>query len=377
MFVCFGFKNNSIPALVFHCKMKKKLKIAIELTLNKMPETILRFFSNLFSFLKRVFSVIYKKSGFGILGIKLCDFIISRCNGSRFIEFELSNICNAQCVFCPYPDMLRTDKKFMNMSSGILESVLKKIKNFKSTLVSFTPTTGDTLLHPEWNLYITKVLQEKQVAGGTMFTNAIKLDEENRIKFTELINSKNGHKLSEIYFSVGGLDKATYKSLYKVDRFDTVVTNIQELLKSLKGNRQTTGVHIHVKLLKGSKFSLEKAQTIFNPYSYPFVYFSHSNLYFSNDQYTRNAIIEYLDEPYAQKDKACAYLQKTRFAADGSIWADGCVISEMPGDTSLKLGEIDENWSKIESERSKIINNWEQNQVIPKPCQGCTVYRPR
>ncbi|MEZ4804009.1 MAG: radical SAM protein [Bacteroidia bacterium] len=357
--------------------MKKKIKVAIELTLNKMPEPMLRFMSHLFSFLKRILSLIYKKSGTGVLGIKLCDFIITRCNGNRFIEFELSNICNAQCVFCPYPDMLRTDKKFMNMSSEVLDNVLSKIKYFNSTLVSFTPTTGDTLLHPEWNLYILKVLQEKQVAGGTMFTNAIKLDEENRTKFMEIINSKNGHKLSELYFSVGGLDKTTYQSLYKVDRFDLVVNNIQELLKLLKQNNQTTGVHIHVKLLKDSKFNLQEALKIFNPFSYPFVYFSHSNLYYSNDQYTRNALIEYLDEPFNQKHKACAYLQKTRFAADGSVWADGCVISEMPNDTSLKLGEIDEEWSKIEDERNRIIGSWEQNQEIPLPCQGCTVYRPR
>jgi hypothetical protein len=77
------------------------------------------------------------------------------------------------------------------------------------------------------------------------------------------------------------------------------------------------------------------------------------------------------------KKHACAYLNKTRFAADGGVWADGCVISEMPGDSSLKLGHVDDTLNAIEESRRKIIEDWEHRQIIPKPCQGCTVYRCR
>ncbi len=355
----------------------RKVKTALDLFLGKMPEFVLQLLAKIFSYFKKILSKKYARNRRYIRLLRLCDFVITRCNGNRFIEYELSNICNAQCVFCPYPDMLRTEKKFMHMPKDVMESNLKKLSHFNSAMLSFTPTTGDTLLHPEWDEYIQSALESKYVHRATMFTNAIKLDEENRVKFINLLKTKNGNKLSEIYFSLGGLDAYTYKALYKVDRFDLVVSNIAIFLEQLKKEGLTMGIHIHVKLLKGQTLDADLAAKIFNPSNYPFVYYSQSNLYFSNEQYTRNALIDYKPDHWSIKTKACAYLNKTRFAADGAIWADGCVISEMPGDSSLKLGENNSSWEAIESKRKLLIGNWEEKQEIPLPCRACTMYRPR
>ncbi len=357
--------------------MKKKIKILIELTLDRLPENLKHRVSLFFNGLKHVLGKGYRRFGFFSFWIRVCDFIVVRTNGDKFIEFELTNICNAQCVFCPYPDMLRTDKKFMNMNDEILAKSISKINEFKSALISFTPTTGDTLLHPEWDKYISSVLEQKGIAKATIFTNAIKLDEENADKFIQLLKKDEKGKMSQLYFSFGGLDVNTYKSLYKVDRFDMVKENINHFLSLLKRERMSVGIHIHVKLLKNQVFDPILAKTLLNKNNYPFVYFSHSSFYFSNDGYKRNAIIDYYPDEQPVKEYACSYLNKTRFAADGGVWADGCVISEMPGDSSLKLGNVDDERSVIEKERTRIIDDWEKRQVIPKPCQGCTVYRCR
>jgi hypothetical protein len=357
--------------------MRKKLRILIELILQKLPERLQEKISLRFSKIKHILSHRYKGGAALKSWLRLCDFIIVRTNGNRFIEFELTNICNAQCVFCPYPDMLRTDKKFMNMNEEILEKSISMINRLQAPLISFTPTTGDTLLHPEWDLYITRILEQNGIRKATMFTNAIKLDEENTGKFTRLLKQDVKGKMSQVYFSVGGLNAATYKALYKVDRFDLVTQNINRFLSTLKSNKMTTGVHIHVKLLKGEVFDETLAGKILNSHNYPFVYFSHSDAYFSNNAYKRNAIISYYPDEQGERPGACAYLDKTRFAADGGIWADGCVISEMPGDNSLRLGHLDDPIHVLEDRRQQIINDWESHQIIPKPCQGCTVYRCR
>ncbi len=357
--------------------MKKKIRILVELLLQRLPENLEYRVSLLFNRLKHLLAGPYKRFGLFSSWIRACDFIVVRTNGDRFIEFELTNICNAQCVFCPYPDMLRTDKKFMNMDDDVLAKSISRINQFKPSLISFTPTTGDTLLHPEWDRYISTVLEQKGIAKATIFTNAIKLDPENAGKFVQLLEKDKKGKMSQLYFSFGGLDTETYKSLYKVDRFELVKENINHFLSLLKEKKMSAGIHIHVKLLKGQVFDPLKAQQLLNRHDYPFVYFSHSSFYFSNDGYKRNAIIDYYVDEQPVKTHACAYLNKTRFAADGGIWADGCVISEMPGDSSLKLGSADDPQSVIEDARKKIIDDWEKNQVIPKPCQGCTVYRCR
>lgn len=309
--------------------------------------------------------------------IRGLDFIIVRTNGNRFIEFELSNICNARCVFCPYPDMLKSGKTFTHMTKQTLNAVSGIFSRFKGTLVSFTPTTGDTLLHPEWDTFISSILGLESVGRATMFTNAIELDEDAVERLIHLIRQDKKGKFSQIYFSLGGYNKTSYKQLYQVDRFDKVQANIKHLMKRLIQERIPLGIHLHVKLEKHVKADKEMANSVYNPDGYPFVYISHSQSFFSNDAYKRNALIDYYSIKQESRDKACAYLNKTRFAADGGIWADGCVISEMPGDDTLKLGDVKSDWETIESLRHNLIVNWEDKGEIPKPCKGCTMYRPR
>lgn len=263
------------------------------------------------------------------------------------------------------------------MQASTLESVYAQLDNFPGSLVSFTPTTGDTLLHPEWNQTIGRVLNHPSVSQATFYTNAIELDSDNCEKLIRLIKNDKAGKLSQLFFSVGGIDKDTYETLYQVDRFDRVKNNINQLLALLKTNGLCTGIHIHIKLLKSQTADLNKAMELYNPGDYPFVYLSASAQYESNDGLQRQPSITYTPSPGPLKTKACAYLLKTRFAADGGIWADGCVLSELPGDSTLKLGNSTDTIQTIEKARALIINNWEISGEIPLPCKGCTIYKAR
>lgn len=340
-----------------------------------MPNGIQMRISNFCNRFKSFLTKSYTKGNVSIHLLRYLDFIIVRTNGNRFIEFELSNICNARCVFCPYPDMLKTDKKFMHMDESILNKIKLKLNAFKGELVSFTPTTGDTLLHPHWHSAMLGVIEHKGISRATMFTNAIALDEEATSNLLDLIDLDKEGKLSQIYFSVGGLNAENYKSLYQVDRFEKVKTNITRFIQMLNEQNKCTGIHLHFKLKKDEVWDEVLVAKWFNPNNYPFVYYSKSVEYFSNSSFKKNAMIDYYPSENLDQKKPCAYLLKTRFAADGGIWADGCVISEMPGDSSLKLGTVDDEWAEISKNRDKLIDNWTQGNV-PLPCQSCTVYRP-
>jgi wyosine [tRNA(Phe)-imidazoG37] synthetase (radical SAM superfamily) len=350
--------------------MRKYVKIVLEYSLKHLNDDFSNRTSIFFTKLKNRFrNKDYK--GFH----RFCDFVVVRCNGNRFIEFELSNICNARCIFCPYPDMLKSGKKFQYMTSETLDAVQLKMNHFKNVLVSFTPTTGDTLLHPNWNDAILKIMEMEAVSRSTFFTNAIALDDEAQNDLIELFASDKAGKLSQIYFSIGGLNADNYKILYEVNRFDLVRDNINALLLKLKSQNIHRGVHIHVKLLKGEAWSESEAQRLFNECGYPYVYFSKSTHYFSNEGFKRNSLIDYYPEPAEQKRKACAYLNKTRFAADGSVWADGCVISELPNNSDLKLGNVNTLWEEIEANRKTLIDNWNKEGILPAPCRDCSMYR--
>lgn len=354
---------------------RQKIKSVLERGIMRLSPSQSKALSNHCTRIKRRFSGGFKGSGWRLKAIRLMDFIIVRTNGDSFIEFELSNICNARCVFCPYPDMLGSGKKFMHMSSESLSDILPVLSHFDGELVSFTPTTGDTLLHPQWSDFIREVLASPHISRATMFTNAIELGIEQASAILKLYRSENGYKFSQIYFSIGGLDAQTYKELYQVNRFEKVKANINDLLRLLKKENAAIGIHLHFKLAKGGVWDEELAMKLFNEVRYPFVYLSKSLSYFSNEEYRRNPLIDYLPSGGKDQSLPCAYLMKTRFAADGSVWADGCVISEMPGDDSLKLGKATDSWQQIEAKRSHLVSCWQQGE-LPKPCQACTMYRP-
>ncbi|MCC6818962.1 MAG: radical SAM protein, partial [Bacteroidia bacterium] len=158
--------------------MRNRIKQRVERWLLGLSDRNADVIGNQATKLKKRWRGAFAFSSIGIFLHKFFDFVIVRTNGNRFIEFELSNICNARCVFCPYPEMLRTDKKFMHMKHETLMHIKEDLVRFKGALVSFTPTTGDTLLHPEWYTYMAEILNETSIGRATMFTNAIELDSE-------------------------------------------------------------------------------------------------------------------------------------------------------------------------------------------------------
>jgi hypothetical protein len=153
------------------------------------------------------------------------------------------------------------------------------------------------------------------------------------------------------------------------------VKNLNQLQEKIKKENIVVAVNIEFRLPKNYAFDFETAKKIFNEHSYPFNKIHVLNKFVSTAYLKKYDELDYHAE-INSKEKACSYLKKTRFAADGSIWADGCVISELPnGDASLKLGTVNDSWKSIEKRRSEIINDWENKGAIPEPCITCTFYR--
>lgn len=294
--------------------------------------------------------------------------------GDRYIEFELTNICNARCIFCPYPDFLKTDKKFVRMDFESYDKALSTIEKLDYSLISFTPTTGDTLLHPEWDKMMAKAIQLDKIKQVIFYSNAILLDDTCIEKFIELLKEDKEKKFFSIMFSVGGMDAETYKRIFQVNKFDVVVQNINNFQKRLLEENIVVGVYIKMRIPEEHVVEEVTAKNLFNRHGYPFTTID-DNKYFEVSEHLKTYDELKYTENHTVPKKACTYLQKTRFAADGGIWADGCVLSELPNDSALRLGTLNDSWDKIEANRAKIVEDWEEKQEIPLPCMGCTIYK--
>lgn len=306
--------------------------------------------------------------------IKITDYFLTKLFGSNFIEFEVSSACNARCIFCLYPEIVKSGKRLKNMDAETFEKALENIKQTHYSLLSFTPTTGDIFMNKDWFIYVDKIRALKNIKQIFFYSNAILLNEENQDKLIEILKKDKTHKIFALLFSVGGTDRETYNTMFGVDKFDVVKENINNFLKKLQAEDIIVKVGLEFRLPKDTKLDFNKAKLLFNQTDYEFCSIDVLYKYMYNNHIAKLNNLDYMVEVKNPK-RACSYLHKTRYAADGGVWADGCMISEMPNDYSLKLGEVSDSIELIEKNRKKIITDWEQENKIPKPCQGCSFYR--
>lgn len=287
------------------------------------------------------------------------------------IELEISNICNALCIFCPWITIKNTDKKFQMMSEVTFDKVLEKISEQSYKIISFTPTTGELLVNKNWNLFIKKAYKLKNINKIIFYSNGILLDESNRKKLLELLLEKDS-KLKEIHFSIGGIDQETYKLMYGVNQFEKVKSNIKELLIMLKENNLKVRVQIEIREPKYQSLTKQEIRSVFNEINYRYLKIRILKVFARIECIPKREELLYLNKEVDRK-KPCKHLYKTRYDVNGNIWADGCVVSELPNDFELKLGSLEDDLSIIEERRKKIINNWKEGK-LPKTCKKCDIY---
>ena len=331
---------------------------------------------------KKIFTAFYEKKAVSNTGfrhmaanmISLCNYVILRKLGNTFVEMELSSVCNSRCIFCSYVKIAGSGKKLQQMAPETYEKVLEKLKLVNYETVSFTPTTGDTLINPDWDGYIRKALALDPLKTILLYTNGILMNKENIEKLIGLLKYDKQRKIFSLLFSLGGFDRETYTFMFGVDKFNQVKENIKTLLSRLQEEKMTLLVNLEFRIPNDYQLDLNKVKKELNTAGYPFLGARVLRKFAGIEGLEKSEKLCYNEET-GEKKKFCSYLRKTRFAADGGVWADGCVVSELPGDTSLKLGTVDDEWHDLEYHRKRIVDEWIHHGRIPAPCRTCTLYR--
>jgi len=290
---------------------------------------------------------------------------------SRNVAFiELSNICNARCVFCPYPQIADSGKKLQNMSEERFSASLKKAVELGYTRLAFTPTTGELFANKRWAEHIATALQNEKIKSLYFYSNAILLTDKNIQKILSLPNAR---KIEKFFFSVGGMDAETYKNMFAVDKFEVVKRNINSLCEMLKNAGSSLKINCELRLPKHDKTTKRAVEKAFNKAGYANfepnivrVFDPIGGLIKVND-------LEYLPE-ITDKVKPCYRLNDIRFDANGNIWMCGCVVSERPGEASLLIGSLTDTNDYIKQKKQAVFANWRVGE-IPSACKPCRVYK--
>ncbi|MBI3552231.1 MAG: radical SAM protein [Elusimicrobia bacterium] len=154
------------------------------------------------------------------------------------LYIEGTNICNAECVFCAYPEMQRP-KKVMPME--LFKSVIDQYAAMGGTEVDLTPIVGDPFVDGKIFERLDYLASKPELRRFHFFTNAIGMKPELSQKLL-----KYGAKL-RVYISFGGFDRQTYLKVFGVDKFDAAAPNIKAAIEAKRASGSTLGLQINLR----------------------------------------------------------------------------------------------------------------------------------
>lgn len=138
------------------------------------------------------------------------------------LHLELTNLCNADCTFCPYHTQTRAHAF---MSDAVFEKAVADYVAEGGGSVSLTPVVGDALIHRGVLDYIRALRARPEIDRIVMVTNCILAD---RYGADEII----GSGLTQLTISIAGFDEAMYRRVYRSKQYPRVKRNVLALLEA-------------------------------------------------------------------------------------------------------------------------------------------------
>lgn len=129
----------------------------------------------------------------------------------RGLHVEGTNICNARCVFCAYPQM---ERRKQTMSMEDFERVVAEYLEMGGRHVSLTPIVGDPFVDKHVFERLDYLMGLERVSGISFYTNAILMtaDRSERLMgYAEKLH---------VHVSWGGFERETWNTIMGVEKFE-------------------------------------------------------------------------------------------------------------------------------------------------------------
>jgi MoaA/NifB/PqqE/SkfB family radical SAM enzyme len=137
------------------------------------------------------------------------------------LHLELTNLCNANCVFCPYQFQ---EREVEFMSDEVFRKAVNDYVSIGGGSVGLTPIVGDALIDPKFLERVRYLRALPQVDRIFVTTNAILLDKHG-------IDNVLESGVSAITISTAGFDEAMYLRVYRSKSYQRMKRNVTELVQ--------------------------------------------------------------------------------------------------------------------------------------------------
>jgi radical SAM protein with 4Fe4S-binding SPASM domain len=281
------------------------------------------------------------------------------------LNFEVTNICNANCIFCGH-QYLKRPQNILPMD--LFKKALDEFSDLGGGGIGFTPTSGDPLIDKNFIEKIKYARSKKNTSGIGFFTNGILI---NKVGARSIITSG----INAITISIPGFDSQTYSRIFRSDRWRDVEEGIFNILQENALARNKINICIGLKsdipvwrLLKAPAYKKLRR----------FRFKLEYNVHFDN----WGGLIKQVDLKGAMrlrhvpnKIEPCSLLYAgPTIMSNGDVTLCGC--RDLNGDSELVVGNI-ANKSILEIWQDPRIENIRKGFYAfryPKICRDCSFY---
>lgn len=283
------------------------------------------------------------------------------------LHLELTNLCNADCVFCPYQFQQR---KTDFMSDRVFEKALADFVSIGGGSVGLTPVVGDALIAPHFLDRVKRLRAEPNIDRIWLTTNAILLDKHG---IAEVLDSGITH----MNISTAGFDEAMYVRVYRSKSYRRMRANVVELLRLNAERSHPLPIAIALRpdrplqdVMRDPDFQEILA---YRPQlDFTWAYTS------ANGRITRETLPPAMKlRSVTSRKESCVNLWNGPIVLpDGTVMACSCVAA-MDATADLAIGNILDS-SLLEIWQGKFLRELRESfgtTSLNKTCGGCDMYR--
>ena len=291
---------------------------------------------------------------------------------------EVINICNANCSFCGYgkgKDGKAADPRIkQKIDMKALKHLLKIYSDGGGGNFSLSPILGEVSAHPDWLNLVKEIRKYENIKTSSCFTNATLL---HRHGFKNILLSG----LTTMTISTALGNKEQYKRLYGIDMYETVKSNIINILKENKKLKYPVDIYLALRIDKpyDNFFNSDVYKEIIN-YHHPnkitiLEVWDDFRGIIKEDGLPKGHEFKKLRYMEERKNIPCyALYRKLQILVDGTIQGCSCRIEpELWGGNIKKYKTLNEAWNDKKIE--KVRNDWFKGK-LRNCCKECTHYLP-
>ena len=304
------------------------------------------------------------------------DWVSSHLYPPDRLTIQVTNICNADCIFCGY-QYLEDEKAFLKDEHFF--SAIDQYSDMGGQQIDFTPLVGDLLVDKDIFNKLNYATKEKNFDIVKFYTNGILLARE---KYPEnLLHCGPTH----VIFSVPGFEEELYKRVYRSKQYKSMISGVHEFLKL----NHESGYPIKVSFALKPDISDDEAVYNTEDYKkYVEPYIQPNSLHFVRDLDNWGGSIKQTDllgrmkliapPPIEEKAFPCYFTFFLALMVDGHVRLCGCRFNNGTEYDGLIVGHIEDN-SLLEIWQNDKVREIRENFLKKKlvsVCETCTHYAP-